>query len=96
MCLDCLYLILSPSEHPRPDHSPIVIVIQSAHLKHSTSPRNQPAKHPDSGCFAISGVVIGSAPSKGWRSGPEAFRARHFLRLDRNQKLCMKSLWHPG
>ena len=32
------------------------------------------------GCFGISGVVIGSALSKGWRSGPEAFRAGHFLR----------------
>ena len=32
------------------------------------------------GCFGISGVVIGSALSKGWRCGPEAFRAGHFLR----------------
>ena len=87
---------LSPSNHPRSDHAPIVIVIQSEHLKHSISPRNQSAKHPDSGCFGISGVVIGSALSKGWRSGPEAFRAGHFLRLDRDWKPCMKSLWHPG
>ena len=57
----------SPSNHPRPHHAPIVIVIQSEHLKHSTSPRNQSAEHPDSGCFGISGVVIGSALSKGWR-----------------------------
>ena len=57
----------SPSNHPRPDHAPIVIAIQSEHLKHSTSPRNQSAKHPDSDCFGISGVVIGSALSKGWR-----------------------------
>ena len=74
----------------------IVIVIQSEHLKHSISPRNQSAKHPDSGCFGISGVVIGSVLSKGWRSGPEAFRAGHFLRLDRNRKPLMKSRWHPG
>ena len=87
---------LSPSNHPRSDHAPIVIVIQSEHLKHSISPRNQSAKHPDSGCFGMSGVVIGSALSKGWRSGPEAFRAGHFLRLDRDWKPCMKSLWHPG
>ena len=40
-----------------PDHAPIVIVIQSEHLKHSISPRNQSAKHPDSGCFGIRGVV---------------------------------------
>ena len=86
----------SPSNHPRPHHAPIVIVIQSEHLKHSTSPRNQSAEHPDSGCFGISGVVIGSALSKGWRSGPEAFRAGHFLRLDRNRKPRMKSLWHLG
>ena len=31
------------------------------------------------GCFGISGVVIGSVLSKGWRSGPEAFRAGHFM-----------------
>ena len=71
---------------PRSEHAPIVIVIHSEHLKNSISPRNQSAKHPDSGCFGISGVVIGSALSKGWRSGPEAFRAGHFLRLDRNRK----------
>jgi len=34
--------------------------------------------------------------SKGWRSGPEAFRAGRFLRLDENRKPRMKSLWHPG
>ena len=85
-----------PSNHPRSDHAPIVIVIQSEHLKHSISPRNQSAKHPDSGCFGISGVVIGSALSKGWRSGPQAFRAGHFLGLDRDRKPRMKSLWHPG
>ena len=44
---DCL----SPSKHPRPDHAPIVVVIQSEHLKYSISQRNQSAKHPDSGCF---------------------------------------------
>ena len=87
---------LSPSNHPRSDHAPIVIVIQSEHLKYSISPRNQSAKHPDSVRFGISGVVIGSALSKGWRSGPEAFRAGHFLGLDRNRKPRMKSLWHPG
>ena len=38
-------------------------------------------QHPDSGCFVISGVVISSALSKGWRSGVEAFCAGHFLRL---------------
>ena len=38
-------------------------------------------QHPDSGCFGISGVVISSALSKGWRSGVEAFCAGHFLRL---------------
>ena len=42
------------------------------------------------------GFGIGSALSKGWRSGPEAFCAGHFLRLDRNRKPRMKSLWHPG
>ena len=26
----------------------------------------------------------------------EVFRAGHFLRLDRNRKPRMKSLWHPG
>ena len=92
----CAWIIwiwsLSPSNHPRSDHAPIVIVIQSEHLKHSISPRNQSAKHPDSGCFAVSRVVIGSALSKGWRSGPEAFRAGHFLRLDRNRKPRMKEV----
>ena len=34
-------------------------MIQSGErLKHSISPRNQSAKHPDSGCFSISRVVI--------------------------------------
>ena len=56
----------------------------------------QSARHPDSGCFGISGVVIGQALSKEWRSGPEAFRAGHFLRLDRNGTPRMKSLWQPG
>ena len=69
---------LSPSNQPRPDHMPIVIVIQSEGLKHSKSPRNQSSKHPDSGCLGISRVVNGSALSKGSRSGPEAFRAGHF------------------
>ena len=55
-----------------------MIVIQSERLKHSTSPRNQSAKHPDSGCLRIRGVVIGSALSKRSRSSPEAFRAGHF------------------
>ena len=80
--MTCAWIVwnrsLSPSNHPRPDHAPIVIVIQSERLKHSTSPRNQSAKHPDSGRLGISGVVIGSALSKGSRSGPEAFRAGHF------------------
>ena len=67
-----------------------MIVIQSEHLKHSISPGNQSAEHPDSGCSGIS--VIGSALSKGWRSGPEAFRAGHFLRLDRNRKPRMKEV----
>ena len=57
---------LSPSKHPRPNHVPIVIVIQSEYLKNSISPRNQSAKHP--GCFGISEVVIGPALSKRWRS----------------------------
>ena len=35
---------LSPSNHPRSDHAPIVIVTQSEHLKHSIPPRNQSAK----------------------------------------------------
>ena len=79
MCAWIVWIIsLSPSNHPRSDHALIVIVIQSEHLKLSISPRNQSAKHPDSGCFGISEVVIGSALSKGWRSGPEAFRAGHF------------------
>ena len=70
---------LSPSNPLRPDHAPIVTVIQSEYLTHSTSPRNRSAKHPASGCFGIGGAVIGSALSKGWRSGPEAFRAGHFF-----------------
>ena len=74
------------SNHPHPDHAPIVIVIQTEHMKHSTSTWKGSAKHPDSGCFGISGVVIGLALSKRWRSGPEASRAGHFLRPDRNQK----------
>ena len=65
------------SNHPHRDHAPIVNIIQSERLKHSTSPRNQSAKHPHSGCFGISGKVIGSVLSKGWRSGPVAFRAGH-------------------
>ena len=89
----CTWIV---SNHQRPDHAPIVIVIQSERLKHSMSPRNQSAKHPDSGCFSISGVVIGSALSKEWRSGSEAFRAGHFLRLNRNRKPLMKSLQQPG
>ena len=32
---------LSPSNHPRSDDAPIVIVIQSEHLKHSISPTNR-------------------------------------------------------
>ena len=32
---------LSPSNHPRSDHTPIVIVIQSERLKHSISPTNR-------------------------------------------------------
>ena len=96
VCLECLDLIFITFKPPRPDHAPIVIVIQSEHLKQSISPKNQSAKHPDSGCFSISGVVIGSALSKGWRSGPEAFRTGHFLRLDRNRKPRMESLRHPG
>ena len=55
---------MSPSNHPRPDHAPIVIVIQSEHMKHSTSPRNQSPRGPNFGCFRLSGVVIGSALSK--------------------------------
>ena len=54
--------------------------------------RNQSAKHPDSGCFSISGVVNGSALSNGWRSGPGAFRAGHFIRFNRNRKPGVKSL----
>ena len=65
--------VLTVSNHQRPDHLFIVILIQSERLKHSISPRNQSAKYPDSGCFSISGVVIGSALSKGWRSGPRGF-----------------------
>ena len=61
-----------------PDHAPFVIVIHSERLKHSTSPRNQSEKHPDSGCLGISGVVIGLGLSKGLRSGPEPFHAGHF------------------
>ena len=79
----CAWIV---SNHSRPDHAPVVIVIQSERLKHSISPRNQSAKHPDSGCFSISGVLSGSALSKRWRSGPEAFRGGPFLRLDRNRK----------
>ena len=43
-------------------------------MKHSTSPRNQSAKNSNFGCFK-GGVVIGSALSKGWRSGPSRFAA---------------------
>ena len=74
-----------------------MITIPSEHLKHSTSPRNQSAKHPDSGCFGISReLVIGPALSKGWQSGPEAFCTGHFLRLDRNQKRTWKAYGTQG
>ena len=46
-------------------------------MKHSTSPKNQSAKHPDSGCLGINRVVIGSTLSKWSHSGPEAFCAGH-------------------
>ena len=59
-----------------------------------TSPKNQSAKHPDPACLGISGFVIGSALSKGSRSGPEAFRAGHFE--DSKRETALKSLWHPG
>ena len=61
-----------------------------------TSPmqRTNLQKHPDSGCLRISGVVIGSALSKGSRSGPEAFRAGHFA--DSKPETALKSLSHPG
>ena len=72
----CAWII---SNHPHPDHAPVVIVIQSEQLNYSISPRNQSAKHPESGCFSTSGVVIGLALSKRWHSGPEAFRVGHFL-----------------
>ena len=68
VCLDCL-----PLCHVQTTLAPIRT------FEHSTSPRNQSAKHPDCRGFDISGLVIGSALSKGWRSGPEAFRAGHFL-----------------
>ena len=53
---------------PVSDHALIVIVIQSFDI----------SKEPDSECLGISGVVIGSALSKGLRSGPEAVRVGHF------------------
>ena len=61
-----------------------------------TSPmqRTNLQNHPDSGCLPISGVVIGSALSKGSRSGPEAFRAGHFE--DSKPETALKSLSHPG
>ena len=87
----CAWII---SNHPRPDHAPVVIVIQSEQLNHSISPRNQSAKHPESGCFSTSRVVIGSALTKRWRQ--RLFARSFFLTLDRNRKPRMKSLWHPG
>ena len=67
VCLDCLDLIFITFKPPAPRSCAYcVTVIQSEHLKHSISLRNQSAKYPDSGCFGISGVVIGSALSKGW------------------------------
>ena len=51
----CAWIV---SNHPRPDHAPIVIVIQSERLEHSVCARNQSAKHSDSGCLSISGVVL--------------------------------------
>ena len=62
-----------------PDHAHIVIIIQSERLKHSTSAKNQSAKHLDSGCLGIRGVVIGSALSKVSRFGPEAFCTSHLF-----------------
>ena len=85
---------LSPSNHPRPDHAPIAIVIQSEHLKRLISLRNQSAKHP--GCFGISEVVISSALSKGWRSDPEAFRARPFLDFAETGNRTWKASGTPG
>ena len=43
---------------------------------------------------------VGRRPTRLERRSREkklfAFRAGHFLRLDRNWKPRMKSLWHPG
>ena len=98
MCLDCLdliYISFKPPASRSRAYCGCNPIRTFETFDISKEPIGKP-KHPDSGCFGISGVVIGSALSKGWRSGPEAFRAGHFLRLDRNRKQRMKSLWHPG
>ena len=79
VCLDCLGLIFvtfkPPASRSRAycDCNPIRAFEAFGISKEPIS------KHPASGCFGIGGVVIGSALSKGWRSGPEAFRAGHFF-----------------
>ena len=96
VCLDCLDLIFvtfkPPASRSRAccDCNPIRAFETFDISKEPIS------KNPDSGCFGIIRVVIGSALSKGWCSRPEAFLAGHFLRLNRNRKRRMKSLWHPG
>ena len=76
--MDCLHLIFVTFKPPASWSRASLTVIQSEHLKHSTSQRNRSAKRPNSGCFGIS-RVDGSALSKGWRSGPKAFRAGLFF-----------------
>ena len=69
MTSDAHTLLEELVDSPISDHAPFVIAIQSERLKHSTSPKNQSAKHPDSRCLGIGGVVIGSTISGAFRAG---------------------------
>ena len=47
------------------------------------------------GSFVLSAEGWTDTIGKAARKNLEAFRVCQFLRLARNQKPCMKSLWHP-
>ena len=47
------------------------------------------------GSFVLSAEGWTDTSGEAARKNLEAFRAFHFLRLDQNRKLRMKSLWHP-
>ena len=78
MCLDCLESIFVTFKPPASgsraysDCYPIR-VFETFDLRHLQGTNQQ-----NIGYFSISGVVIGSALSKGSRTVPEAFRAGHF------------------